>query len=155
VSVYPGGEIVRISKVAQTGRDWSSDFAKLQNLDIFLSAHRDALLSKLDEFGKLVLLASTTTPLAAGDSWTSAVDSDVLTGRVVGSVFADQAGTLYIEQSPNNTNWDIVDSFSVSANAGLGFSVEKVVPYARVRYVNGATAQTVFRLYVYVRKRVI
>jgi hypothetical protein len=140
---------------ALTGRDISGDLAKLQNLDILLSAHRDALLSKLDEFGRLVPLASTTTPLAAGGSWTSTVDSDVTTGRIVGSVFANQAGTLYIEQSPDNTNWDIVDSFSVSANVGLGFSVEKVVPYARVRYVNGATAQTVFRLYVYVRRRVI
>jgi len=30
-----------------TGRDWSSDFAKLQNLDIALSAHRDALLDPI------------------------------------------------------------------------------------------------------------
>jgi hypothetical protein len=147
--------VAKISGTALTARDWSGDFAKLQNVDILLSAHRDALLSKLDEFGRLVLLASTTTPLTAGGSWASSVDSDVSAGRIVGSVFADQAGTLYVEQSPDNANWDVVDSFSVSANAGFGFSVEKVCPYARVRYVNGATAQTVFRLYVFKRLRVI
>jgi hypothetical protein len=125
------------------------------NLDIALTALRDAVLSKIDEVGKLVLLDYTTTALGANASWTSAVDSDPATGRIVGSVYADQAGTLYIEQSPDNVNWDVVDSFSVSAGNGFGFSVEKVCPYARVRYVNGATAQTVFRLYAYKRLRVI
>jgi hypothetical protein len=59
-----------------------------------------------------------------------------------------------VEQSPDGANWDIVDSYSVSAGAGLKFSVEKVLPYARVRFVNGATAQAVFRLYVYRRLRI-
>jgi len=147
--------LTQISGTSLTARDWSSDFAKLQNLDIALSAHRDAILAKLDEIGKLVLIGYTTTPLAANASWVSAVDSDPIAGRIVGSVYADQAGTLYVEQSPDNNNWDVVDSFSVSAGSGLGFSVEKVCPYARARYVNGVTAQTVFRLYVYKRLRVI
>ena len=115
----------------------------------------DVMVRALREALALVLLDYRVTPLGANASWTSAVDSDPATGRIVGSVYADQAGTLYIEQSPDNVNWDIVDSFSVSAGAGFGFSVEKVCPYARVRYVNGATAQTVFRLYVYKRLRVI
>jgi hypothetical protein len=109
----------------------------------------------LNEIGSLVLLGYTTSPLAANGSWISAVDSGLNTGRVVGTVFADQPGTLYVEQSPNNVNWDVVDGFSVSVNVGLGFSVEKVCPYVRVRYVNGATAQTVFRLYVFKRLRVV
>ena len=108
----------------------------------------------LAEIGSLIALGSTTTALAADASWTSLVDNALNTGRIVGSVFADQAGTLYIEQSPDNTNWDIVDSFSVSANAGLGFSVEKVVQYTRVRYVNSTVAQTAFRLYIWKRLRI-
>lgn len=130
-----------------------SDYVK--NIDIALTALRDAILSKLDELGKLVPLDYTTTPLGAGASWTSAVDSDPTTGYIVGSVYADQAGTLYIEQSPNSTNWDVVDSFPVSAGNGFGFTVEKVCPYTRVRYVNGTTSQTVFRLYVFKRLRVV
>ena len=111
-------------------------------------------LDKLDELGKLVLFSYTTTPLAANASWTSSVDDSPYTRFICGSVYANQPGTLYVEQSPDGSNWDIVESFSVSAGAGLKFSVEKVAGYARVRYVNGANSQTVFRLYVYRRLRV-
>ena len=111
-------------------------------------------LDKLDELGKLELVDYTMTPLAANDTWISTTDSSPYTRYIVGSVYADQSGTLYVEQSPDGTNWDIVDSYSVSAGAGLKFSVEKVLPYARVRYVNGTLAQAVFRLYVYRRLRI-
>jgi len=104
--------------------------------------------------GSIIAHASTTTPLGIDASWTSAVDSSLITGRLIGSVFADKAGTLYVEQSPDNTNWDVVDSYSISADAGIGFSVEKVAEYIRVRYVNSGVAQTVFRLYIWRRLRV-
>ena len=116
---------------------------------------RHRLLVKDDRIGKLELIGSTTTPLAASGEWTSPVDSLMETGRIVGSVYADVDGTLYVEQSPDNSNWDIVDSFSITGGSGIGFSVEKVAQYARVRYVNGATDQTVFRLYVYRRLRIL
>jgi len=112
------------------------------------------VLGKLDELGKLAPLGSTTTPLAANAEWVSPVDDSVYTRYVCGSAYADQPGTLYVEQSPDGSNWDVVDSFSVSAGTGLKFSVEKVLPYLRVRYVNGAADQTVFRLYAYRRLRV-
>jgi hypothetical protein len=97
------------------------------------------------------LAGSTTTALAANASVTLG-PWDALNYKYVNvSVFADQAGTLYIEQSPDNTNWDISESISVSANAGQAISREIVARYVRVRYVNGATAQTVFRLYVWLR----
>jgi hypothetical protein len=147
--------IAKVAGTALTPRDWSSDFARLQNLDIALSGLRDAITSKLDEAGKLVLLDYTTTPLPANASWTSPVDSDPATGRIVGSVYADQPGTICVEQSGDGANWDVVDCFSVSAGSGMGFSVEKVCTYARVRYINGAADQTVFRLYVYKRLRVV
>ena len=35
--------LAKIAGTALTGRDWSNDFAKLQNLDVKLSEHRDAL----------------------------------------------------------------------------------------------------------------
>ena len=142
-------DVNRWGGTALTGRDISGDLA---NLNIGLDTR--ASEATLAEIGSLVALGSTTTALAADASWTSLVDNALNTGRIVGSVFADQAGTLYIEQSPDNTNWDIVDSFSVSANAGLGFSVEKVVQYARVRYVNSTVAQTAFRLYIWKRLRI-
>ncbi|MCL0079145.1 hypothetical protein M1O56_05750 [Dehalococcoidia bacterium] len=103
----------------------------------------------------LVVHDSTVVPLGANASCTSCADGALSTGRICGSVFADQAGTLFVEQGPDNVNWDVVDSYAVSANTGVGFSIEKVAEYIRVRYVNGGAAQTVFRLFVYRRLRVV
>lgn len=65
---------------------------------------------------------------------------------VVGMVFADQGGTLHIEQSMDGTNWDIDTSYTITANNGKGFKEDVFAPYVRVRYVNGATPNTVFRI---------
>ncbi len=103
------------------------------------------------KYVKKDLVGYTTTALAAGASVTLG-SWDALNYKYINiSVFADQAGTLYIEQSPNNTNWDVSESISVSANVGQAISREIIARYVRVRYVNGATAQTVFRLYVWLR----
>jgi len=93
-----------------------------------------------------------TTALATSASYTS-TSEDTLDrfSRITGSVFADQPGTLYIEQSPDNSNWDVSESIAVDAGAGQGFSKELVARYVRVRYVNGATAQSTFRLYAWLR----
>lgn len=90
---------------------------------------------------------STTAPLAgAGEKILS-----ISAGRedyVVGMVFADQAGTIYIEQSMNGTNWDLSTNYVVTASDGKGFKEEVFAPFVRIRYVNGATPQTAFRLTV-------
>jgi DUF4097 and DUF4098 domain-containing protein YvlB len=90
----------------------------------------------------------TTTPLAANASYTSS--SDDRYGRthrtVIAHAYADQPGTLYIEQSPDGTNWDISESTSVAANTGTALITVIKSRYMRFRYVNGANAQTVFRL---------
>jgi hypothetical protein len=96
------------------------------------------------------LVASTTTPLGANATWTST--PNIVTGgasQIVGHVFANVAGTFYIEQGPDGTFWDVVSSFTLTANQGLGFNVGVVAPYARARLVNGATAQGLLRAYVY------
>jgi hypothetical protein len=50
MSTYPGTEIVKVSKAVITGRDWSSDFAKLQNLDVSLSTRAtEATLSAIKD----------------------------------------------------------------------------------------------------------
>src|SRR5688572_30165098 len=88
---------------------------------------------------------STKTPLGAAE----AVTLNLGAGRedhVVGLVFADQAGSLIIEQSADGSNWDLQETIAVVANTGQGFKKDLYAPYVRVRYVNGATPQTVFRL---------
>jgi hypothetical protein len=90
----------------------------------------------------------TNTPLSANASFTSISEdrSSYNHKTVVAHAFADQPGTLYIEQSPDGTNWDIVESISVPANTGTALVTTVKSRSVRIRYVNGATAQTVFRL---------
>ncbi len=71
--------------------------------------------------------------------------------RLVGSVFADQAGTLTINWSNDNANNDIPDTVvSVVASTKTFLNIEVRAPYCKVTYANGAGgSQTVFRLYIY------
>ena len=58
---------------------------------------------------------STTATLAAGATFTGTGDDVSIYPSVVVALKTDQAGTLYIEFSPDNTNWDSSLSFSVAA----------------------------------------
>jgi hypothetical protein len=104
-------------------------------------------------FNQQVQVDKTTTPLGANGTYTTATPINCGgNARITGTVYSDKAGTLYIDFSPDGTNWDYsTTAVSVSAGTGTGFSEEVVAPYARLRYVNGATAQTTFRLYAYTR----
>lgn len=93
----------------------------------------------------------TTTPLGGGASYTQAgqdrLNRSPVVNRVKGEVWADQAGTLYLEESENNSTWTATRAVAVSA--GVTAQVPWTIltkRYFRFRYVNGATAQTGFIL---------
>ncbi len=89
---------------------------------------------------------STTEPLDADGFITL---GPILAGRsdkVVGSVFSDQDGTIFIEQSSDNEHWDISTEYSITANDGKGFSEDLLLSFIRIRFVNGSTNQNEFRL---------
>lgn len=86
-------------------------------------------------------------PLAANGTWTSGSKVTDRADAITGTIFADQTGTLYIEQSNDGTNWDLSTSVAVAASTGKGFKEELYAPHVRLRYVNGATAQGAFRVY--------
>ena len=67
--------------------------------------------------------------------------------RIRVGVMASHQGTLYIQQSPDNVNWDLVDSFAVVGGVAQGVEVDLVHRYVRVVYTNGPTIQTAFRLH--------
>jgi hypothetical protein len=92
-------------------------------------------------------VASTTVPLPANQTWDSTPLQPGLADSITGSVFADQPGTLLIEQSGDGVNWDISTSYSVAANDGKGFAENILLPNVRVRYTNGGTNQGTFRLF--------
>lgn len=95
----------------------------------------------------------TTTPLAASGTYTSLGAMSNREDRVVGTVFADQGGTLFVEQgypdASGTVNYDVSDQFAITASDGKGFAVTLVAPKWRVRFVNGATPQGAFRLHAH------
>jgi hypothetical protein len=96
----------------------------------------------------LVQLDATDTPLAGNASYTGPSVNVTKYARIVGIVFTNKAGNLYIDQSYDNSNWDYSSNFAIAANKGLGYSVETIAPYARLRIVNGPAAQTILRAYM-------
>jgi hypothetical protein len=90
---------------------------------------------------------STNVPLAAGAEWSSVAFPAGNLSFLTGSVFANQAGQLWIEQSNNKQNWDVQTEYDVPANDGKGFKEDLLLEWVRVRYVNGSTGQQSFRLY--------
>jgi len=92
-------------------------------------------------------LLETTTPLAAGAEYIgTALDRHLRTHAWFHAMaFADVDGTIYIDQSLDGTNWDLVSSTSLTGGTGKALSVRVVARYVRIRYVNGTVAQTVFR----------
>jgi hypothetical protein len=67
--------------------------------------------------------------------------------KFIVNAYTNQAGTLYVEKSTDNTNWRLAAK-PVAVAIDLPEQVEVLVTtrYMRVRYVNGATAQTLFSL---------
>lgn len=94
---------------------------------------------------------STSTPLAGGATYTGAWEESPRSMVLVQS-YSDVAGTLYFDFSTDGVNAD--STFPVGGVV-TSASVPMVQPaavggrYFRVRYVNGASAQTVFRLGAY------
>jgi len=94
----------------------------------------------------------TTTPLGANATYASSSYNNYY-GRLgfIGALaFADQPSAtdgFMVEQSINNVNWDLQSGkTTVSANVGKGIKVAMLARFVRVKYINGGTAQTVFRL---------
>jgi len=65
---------------------------------------------------------------------------------ITGAVFADKGGTLHIEQSADGVHWDVSADYEIESKDGKGFTEELVLPYWRLRYVNGSEAQEEFRI---------
>lgn len=94
---------------------------------------------------------SSTSVLAGGATFTGTAE-DVLgyatIGVLVKASHASAVDGLMLQYSPDGTNWDDSDSFSIPASKGKFFTVPVEGRYFRVAYTNGATLQTSFRLQV-------
>jgi hypothetical protein len=90
--------------------------------------------------------STTNTPILALATYTGTSFSTVNKKRIIGSCFAEQDGFLFVFQSWDDTNWDVVSPYVYSANELLGIDIDVVALYARVDFVNGGVNQTAFRL---------
>ena len=92
---------------------------------------------------------STTTPLAGGAIFTGTWEDITNFGIVVITVKTDQESAtdgLMVEFSSDGTNVDSDDTFTIPANTGKTFSFQAATQYFRVKYTNGGTGQSAFRL---------
>lgn len=99
--------------------------------------------------GRASIHNSSTTPLSAGATYTGTEELNNYADALV-TCFTDQAGTLYVDLSPDGTNWDSTISYSVDASLHELHRVVKAARWIRLRFQNtSASAQTFFRLNVY------
>lgn len=92
---------------------------------------------------------STSTPLDSGDTFVGVI-TEILEEAIISiSVFADKASAtdgLIIEFSTDSVNFDNSDVYTISASTGEIYTIQPAAQYYRVRYINGDTTQTAFRL---------
>jgi hypothetical protein len=99
-------------------------------------------------------------PLKAKEVWTGQPTQTDFAEFVTGSVYADQAGKLEIQQSfdyPQNheneekaiekAHWDAITTITLKAKENEGFQIFALAPYFRLVYTNGEVEQKVFRVF--------
>lgn len=92
--------------------------------------------------------ASTSTALTGSATFTSDAQPAAPYSSLVIAAKTDQDGTLYVDFSPDSTNWDSTLTFAVNASINEVHRLTITRPFFRVRYVNGPAAQSYFRLTV-------
>jgi len=106
---------------------------------------------KVTAGGHISTLNSTTTILdpAGVNVFTGASEDIKDISAIIVSLKASHASAtdgLSVQFSPDGTNWDNTDDFTIPADKGKTFSFQPAARYMRVVYTNGAVKQTSFRL---------
>lgn len=88
---------------------------------------------------------SSTTNLAVGATFTGTSISNLNVTAIQVMLKTDQNCTVYIDQSPDGTNWDITDIYNFYASlADFAITVNAVGTHYRVRVTNVGTATTTY-----------
>jgi hypothetical protein len=94
-------------------------------------------------------LNTSSTPLDGDGVFTGTGEDTTNYADLIITVKSDQASAtdgLEIQFSPDNVNWNTTDNYTIAANTCKTFSVGCIGKYFRVKYTNGAVAQTSFSL---------
>lgn len=90
---------------------------------------------------------SSTVQLPAFGSFTGTSEGSLGAAGLQVCVYADQPVQVQVQQSQDETNWDILDTYSLPPNLGDGRTVQAVGSYFRIVVDNlGPVATTEFRL---------
>lgn len=92
---------------------------------------------------------SSTTPLAGAGVFTGTAVSLLGSGSISVTAISNVASAtdgLSIQQSPDGTNWDVTDVYTVSAASNINVLIPVKAAWGRVVYTNAAGAQASFRL---------
>jgi len=89
-----------------------------------------------------------TSNLTGGGTFTGISTSTLGIVGIQVSLKTDQNCTVYVDQSPDGTNWDITDTYDYFHSlGGNGWTVQAVNSYVRLRVINlSTTTTTYFRL---------
>jgi hypothetical protein len=75
--------------------------------------------------------------LAAGATWSGSPTSTLGVAAIQVSLYTNQNCTLYVDQSPDGSNWDLSDDFKYYSGVNnLGLTVQAINSYFRVRLKN-------------------
>lgn len=123
-----------------------SNGKKIDN-SVFVRGADTVYRQRVDTFnGATSTNNSTAIALLAAATYTGTGEDVSGYGSVVVACKSDVAGTLYMEFSPDNTNWDSSLSFVVAAGVNEVHRLSVTRQYFRIRYTNGAVNQAYFRL---------
>lgn len=95
-------------------------------------------------------VVETTTNLGASATYNSAAIDGANARRIQGFAYADQAGTLNLQDSRDGVTWRTTATHSVAAGTVVSFDEPIYAQYKRVQYVNGAAAQEAFELVAHI-----
>lgn len=99
--------------------------------------------------GTLSTNNSSTATLNAGVAFTGTGEEVLAYNEIRVSVIASHASAtdgLSLQQSSDNSNWDIIDTYTIPATTGKTFVVPRQARYFRIVYTNGGVNQSSFRL---------
>lgn len=84
--------------------------------------------------------------LGAGGAFIGPFEYIVAYSSVIVGILSNIDGSLYIDFSPDGVNVDATMTFPVTASIDETHRATVIRPYVRVRYVNGDTPQSLFRM---------
>lgn len=122
-----------------------SDVTALQAVDVTLDERLDAIEG--GPSGEAPHLESNT-PLGSGGTYQTSPIFDFAStgGALIVSTISNVAGTLYLEESTDGSSWVSSVPITAPANQRAHGYLVTLKRYARIRYVNGGTAQASFEL---------